>query len=448
MLKYCIQDNKISDLEGLPLLPLACGQWAEFSTGAASSRYLVDQPIFKALSYSKEGLVDIDIDASLVQKFKEITAFNIYWSSMSASVIGSRVKDVFQRLYYKSSGNKHRPVNIVEQPADAFPTNSWITSFWDMTRSLNRTDRETLLSLLEGTHVLPITRQRLAPLSNELPVVYLDMKHSKEPTLTNFLDVLEGQLDCRVMRSDSIITDAVAMDYVFEVTDASKVLHVVSRVETHKLYVLEQPFCHVVCSYMTKWLPSDQGLNDVGLRTLKSLPIYQLYKSSKLVPLQDSEIKSVAKWRVAWRFTSAENPWLPTSVDLLAEGQPLVQHLTDLIKIPTIKESEYWHIIISNLGHYPESDWDSMIEKFCSMYHVHSKVYDFISIMRDLEFVRTTGPKQGEEGQDHSGPRLSPRAVVNLSLSQYYMADEKVFPSGVYSRSPVLGVLSEMGMRS
>ncbi|KAF9947773.1 hypothetical protein BGZ65_008554, partial [Modicella reniformis] len=449
MLKYCIQDEKISDLEGLPLLPLADGQWVEFSTRAASSRYLVSETIFNALSYSKEGLVDIDIDITLVQSFKEFTAFKMYWSSMRAPVIGTRIKDVYQRLCYESSDSKHIPVDTIEQSSEAFPTNSWITSFWDMVLCLDSAERKTLLTLLEGTHVLPITRQRLAPLSTVFPVVYLDCNnHSNEPTLTDFLNVLEDQLCCRVMRSDFFITDATAMDYVFEVTDATKVLNIVSRVEADKLYILEQSFCHVTCSYMAKWLSSDEVLNNVGLRTLKSLPIYRLYESSKLVPLQGSETMSVAKWRVAWRFTTAENPWLPTSVDLLADEQPMLEHLTDLIGIPIIKASEYWYLIMSDLCHYPESDWDSMIEKFCSMYHVHSKDYDFISIMRNLDFVRAAGPNQSEEDQDHSGARLSPRSVVNPSLSQYYMEDEKVFPAGMYSRAPVFEVLSKMGMQT
>ncbi|KAF9916768.1 hypothetical protein BGZ65_000131, partial [Modicella reniformis] len=68
--------------------------------------------------------------------------------------------------------------------------------------------------------------------------------------------------------------------------------------------------------------------------------------------------------------------------------------------------------------------------------------------MSDLDFVRTAGPKQSEHDQDHSGPRLNSRSVVDPSMSQYYMADEKVFPAGVYSRAPVFGVLSEMNMRS
>jgi len=38
MLKYCIQDEKVEDLEGLPLLPLAGKQWVEFSVSESCTR--------------------------------------------------------------------------------------------------------------------------------------------------------------------------------------------------------------------------------------------------------------------------------------------------------------------------------------------------------------------------------------------------------------------------
>jgi len=38
MLMYCIQDEKVEDLEGLPLLPLAGNQWVEFSVSESCTR--------------------------------------------------------------------------------------------------------------------------------------------------------------------------------------------------------------------------------------------------------------------------------------------------------------------------------------------------------------------------------------------------------------------------
>ncbi|KAF9345297.1 hypothetical protein BGX34_004873, partial [Mortierella sp. NVP85] len=449
MLKYSIQDDDITDLEGLPLLPLAGGQWVEFSINTSSSRFLVPLPVFKALSYSNDGLVDINIDTTLVEKFKTDTAFDVYWSTMGVSVIASRLKDVYQQLYYQSNGNEPQPVDSIQQQPDAFPSNEWIGDFWNMTRYLPSSDRRTLLSLMEGVHVIPITRDRLAPLSTKFQVAYLDpMRESTELTLRDFINILEDQLEYRVLRRESFITENIAEDYVFEISNAVKVLNVIDHLKKGKIYGLNQTLRQVLCHYMAKWLPIDQRLDDVCLRTLKSLPIYIEYENSTLVPLQRPESKgSESKWRVVSGFSRDENPWRPVSVDLLEDGQPMLQHLIKAIKIPTIKESEYWFLIMTELYQYPEDEWDSMMEKFCSMYHVHSKDYDFKSAMEDLEFVRTEGPMKSRH-DDQSRRRLSPRSVVNKSLARYYMSRENVFPSGVYSMPAVIGMLSEMGMRS
>jgi len=45
MLRYSIHDEKVADLEGLPLLPLAGGQWVEFNTSEASNRYEFEQRV-------------------------------------------------------------------------------------------------------------------------------------------------------------------------------------------------------------------------------------------------------------------------------------------------------------------------------------------------------------------------------------------------------------------
>ncbi|KAK3820137.1 MAG: hypothetical protein J3Q66DRAFT_167318 [Benniella sp.] len=450
MLKYCIQDGDIADLEGIPLLPLAGDQWVEFSVSESSSRYLVSPSIFKVLSYANDGLVDIKIDTTLVEKFRKDTTFNVYWSEMEMPIVSSRVKGVYQQLCYQSTGNEPPPLDSIQQKADAFPSNEWIDDFWDMTRFLPSPERRTLLSQMEGIHVIPITRDRLAPLSTKFQVAYLSpMRESTEPTLRELLKVLEDQLEYRVLRREFFITDDIAEGYVFEISNAVKVLHVIDTLKKGKLHCLNQALRQVLCDYMAKWLPIGQRLDDFCLRTLMLLPIYVEYENSTLVPLQRPESKgSKSKWRVVSGFTSNENPWPPISVQLLEDGQPMLQHLIKTIKIPIIKESEYWFCIMSELDQYPEDEWDSMMETFCNMYHIHSKDYNFELVMQDIEFVRTEGPKQIGQDEDHSEQRLSPRFVVNRSLSQYYMSHENVFPSGVYSRPHVLNMLAKMGMRS
>ncbi|KAG0227608.1 hypothetical protein BGX31_006892, partial [Mortierella sp. GBA43] len=449
MLKYCIQDDEIADLKGLPLLPLAGDQWVEFSVDESRDRFYVTERMFKVLSYSNDGVVNLEIDDELVETFHEkLDEFKDYWSSIKTSVVASRIKDVYSRLCYRLGS---RSTDVIGQQEDQFPTKDWIKDFWDMFQKLAPNSKTLMLSLLEGIHLLPLTQERLAPLSKDLPVVYLNRtKKEKEPILVDFLDLLEIQLGCRVLQSDVDITETVAKGYVFEVSNAVKVLQVLAKVEKDKLDDLNPDLRKVVCGYMERWLPVDTELDQVGLKTLKSLPIYRLYDDSTLVSLQDPETGLTSpKWRVALRFRSADNPWLPTSFDLLAYEQPMSQHLTTMIGIKTIKESEYWYQILSNLDEHDEDEWDPMMETFCSMYHHHlkeSKERNFVSILQDFPFVPTIGPPQSKQWE--SERRLDPRSIVNPSLSPYYMNHEKVFPAGIYSKEPILGVLAELGMRS
>ncbi|KAG0364102.1 hypothetical protein BGZ54_007843 [Gamsiella multidivaricata] len=448
MLKYCIKDGDIADLQGLPLLPLAGDVWVEFDTQQASDRFHVSPQVFQVLSYSNEGLVDLKVDKDLVERFKEDKLFENFWSEMSTSIIGTRIKDIYGRLCYGQDCSKSIPKECITQSHDTFPTNKWLHNFWDMAHFRHHQTKE-LLSMLKGIHIIPITRDRLAPLDLGLPVVYADRDRCKEePTLKPFFKVLDEELDCRAMRSGFAISDRVAGSYVFEVSNASVVLGVVARVSPEKLQLLKQDHRQSALDYMARWLPADHNLSEERILALGSMPIFQLYENSTLVSLQETDAGE-ENWKVASRFSMVDYPWLPMRTKLFADEQPLLQHLVNLLNIPTMKESEYWFEILSNLTHYMENDWDSMFEKFCRTYHVHSKDFDFPGILHNLPFVRVSGPSSIDALQKlEPATRLCPDSVINPSLSPYYLDHECVFPSGVYAQSAIFGVLSEMGMQS
>ncbi|KAF9349650.1 hypothetical protein BGX26_012077 [Mortierella sp. AD094] len=444
MLKYCIEDDNIKDLDGLPLLPLAGDLWVEFSISQARERYLVKQEIFTVLSHSNKGLVDIEFDMLVVRRFYKMKAFHVFWSEIDNSVISARIKDTYDRLVYNDSSMTK---SCIPQPANGFLTTKWILDFWIMVRSLS--DQKSLLSMVENLHLLPVTRQRLAPLASDLPVVYLDRyKDKNRSTLVPFLKVLDDQLDCRVMREESGDWESIAKDYIFEISDAFKVLGILSEISSENLVNLDQSQSKTSCQYMSQWLSAQTGLDDKRLCTLKTLPIYQTYDKSTFVSLQCPE-SDRSKWRVAKEFFHNENPWLPRSISLLADDQAMLEHLTKLANIPVIKESGYWLEIIGHLKEYSENEWDPIVENFCGKYHVHCKDYDFTAIMIDVPFVRATGPRPAIPGvQSTSQLRLSPRKIVTPSFSSFFADDETVFPYGVYTKPSILGVLTEIGIRS
>ncbi|KAF9994342.1 hypothetical protein BGZ79_000911 [Entomortierella chlamydospora] len=444
ILRYCIKDGDIKDLEGLPLLPLSGGLWVEFSISKSHERYLVKQEIFTVLSHSDDGLVDIEFDKYLVMIFYSTNEFHVFWSEIDSFVISARIKDTYDRLFYNESP---KTKSCILQSVDGFPTTKWILDFWTMVRSL--TDQKSLLEMVEGIHLLPTTRQRLAPLARELPVIYLDRsKDNNRSTLVPFVKTLDGQLDCRVMREYSGDWEGIAADYIFEVSDACKVLGVLSEIPSEDLVNIDQGQSKTVCQYMSRWLLVRTNLDDRRLRTLKTLPIYQTYDESAFVSLQYPE-SNQSKWRVAKEFSHTLHPWLPKSVSLLADGQPMLEHLTNIIGIPTTKESGYWFEILGHLRRFSENEWDSIIEKFCEKYHTHCNHHDIAAILIDLEFVRTVGPRPTvHDLRSISTTRLSPRDIVNPALSSYFAENEIVFPSGVYAEPSVLSALIRIGIRS
>ncbi|KAG0025279.1 hypothetical protein BGZ81_007291, partial [Podila clonocystis] len=62
ILNYCISDDHISDLEGLPLLPMADGSWVEFKHNLAYSRYMVDPITYRVLKFANENVVNIHLN--------------------------------------------------------------------------------------------------------------------------------------------------------------------------------------------------------------------------------------------------------------------------------------------------------------------------------------------------------------------------------------------------
>ncbi|KAF8918029.1 hypothetical protein BGZ58_004926, partial [Dissophora ornata] len=313
MLKYCIEDDDITDLEGLPLLPLAGNLWVEFSQRHSSCRHLTANSVFRALVYSNEGLVDINIDKQLTEYFrnkKYEKQFGLFWSPMIESDFAQRIRGVYQRLYYK---DEPRTDSSMPQPDKKFPTDEWIGDFWAIFSAYkDNASRSRFLAHHEGLHLLPITRRRLAPLADDMPVVYMESFESRgEPTLAPFFAVLDEQLECRVLR-DGFMISRNAGDYALTVSNAAGIIGVMANVPEDKLWNLGQEHCQTVCDYMARWLDANEYLRENKIRVLMTLPIYRTYGESKFVSLRSSNIDG-RKWKVTWQFTRAENPWLPAS---------------------------------------------------------------------------------------------------------------------------------------
>ncbi|KAF9537110.1 hypothetical protein EC957_008859 [Mortierella hygrophila] len=451
MIKYCLRDNNFAGLEGLPLLPLDGDIWVDFAQSKAQERFLVHRLVFKTLSQAQAnaGLVDLNVKGFPFEEFNTVTKF---WIPMSPSSIAKRVHWSFQQSCYRDGTV---PAGCIPQTPDRFPTDKWITDFWGMTQVLDSC--EELLSGLGGVHLLPVGQGQLAPLSTEQRAVYFNRASLGDGgVMQKACSVLEQDLGCNVLRPRFQLS-ASLRPFVAEISDATGILDLLSKTRADQLIGLSQKDREDLANYLAEVLQTTVKITDEQRRVLERLPVYKLYSSNKLEPLDASNISSSSpttmttkRWKVARGYDNQEHPWLPPSISLLADDQPLKEYLVKLLEVPVLTESKYWHLLVSNLTKQDESKWDAIMTKLAPAYHVHSKTFDLASALRSVLFVSTKQVSMSEAG--NTKPlltcRLSPESVVHPSLAAFFQDTDVVFPAGVYGETPLFGILSELGMRS
>lgn len=283
-------------------------------------------------------------------------------------MVSQRIREIYMLRCYHG---QELPLECISQDGESFPTDQWLSDFWTMVGGIH--SHHELLKTLEGLHLLPITGNRLAPLSKDAPVVFVSTENGNDTaSVTPLVLVLDRCLDCRILRKDTEISITAARKYLALASEIHDILSLLRKVSSERLGDIPQNFCQVLCEYvaermyLTEW---NQG--DESITALKHLPIYQEYETLKFVALEGTECEG-KNWRVAWQFASAEYPWLPVSIHLLACKQPMAPHLEHMLDIPAIRESEYWFEVLSDLTTaYPENEWDRIIFKFGPKYHVY-----------------------------------------------------------------------------
>ncbi|KAH7034435.1 hypothetical protein BKA57DRAFT_476210 [Linnemannia elongata] len=478
MIQYCLLDNNVADLEGLPLLPLDGDIWVDFAQSKAKERFYVPRLVFETLSQANAGLVDLNVDGFPFDQINIVSKDTKFWIPMSPLSIAKRVRWSFQQSCYQDGTV---PAGCISQAPDRFPTDEWLMDFWDMAHELDNC--KDLLSGLNRVHLLPVGQGQLAPLSTEQRAIYLNrVSLGNVGVMQRACTVLEQHLGCHVLRSWFRPT-ASLRPFVADILDVTGILDLLSLTKADQLVGVSQTDRADLASYLAEVLQTTTKITDERRRVLKRLPVYKLYSSGKLEPLDAANMPSSSpmtmtakQWRLAQGYDNQEYPWLPPSIDLLADDQPLKEHLVNLLSVPVLTEAEYWHRLVSNLTKQDESEWDAIMTKLAPVYHVHSKAFDLVSALRSMPFVSTTtAPKStdnsgtglrslihslpfastnptSESEADSTKPlptrRLRPESVVHPSLAVFFPDTDAVFPAGVYGEAPLFGILSELGMHS
>ncbi|KAG0265639.1 hypothetical protein BGZ95_003270 [Linnemannia exigua] len=451
MVKYCLLDDNSVSLVGLPLLPLAEGSWVEFSRKQARERFRVSQEVFRVLSVSKNGLVDLDVEG---YPFDEIESgcrvpsnsskkSKMYWSTMSSSSVAERIKTVFQSEVYQDDA---APLGRVSREPSQFPTDKWLTDFWNMTHSLpSERDRKDLLSGLASVHLIPLRRGYLAPLCEKRSVLYLNRGTTKDYKVAQkALEIMDLRLDCQVLREISLNSMLPLQGYLIDTSVGPRVLSVLFNVNRSLYQQFSPEECHHIQRYLTTSLSPRAALDLQERQVLRCLPVFETYHDARLVPIDTSCESNSNEWRVAQGYHHSSQPWVPTSVNLLAEDQPLKHHLRYLLEIPFLNKAEYLHLLVSQLEERPKSEWDPILSELFLGYYEFKKKVDFSPLLCDLAFVQV---KTRSSSEDLTTPaRIKPGLVVDAGLSLFFMDGEAVFPAEIYAQPAFRGPLEELGM--
>ncbi|KAF8929287.1 hypothetical protein BGZ47_001117, partial [Haplosporangium gracile] len=444
MVKYCLQDDKSADLVGLPLLPLAEGSWVEFSRKQGSQSFRVPLDVFRTLAVANDGLVDLDVEG---YPFDDIelgcrSGSEMYWSTMHPSSIAERIKMVFHKSFYQHGVV---PEGRAPQTPEQFPLDSWLMDFWSMMDSFPSViDQKELLSGLDGIHLIPISRESLAPLSKDRPVLYLNPNSSHDfHVFEMVLKVLDHRFNCQVLRETPVSSLSPLHWYLVDASVGPKVLGLLSNIDPSCYQHLTPTDCDHLREYLTTCLSPRKSLNSQQRQVLRYLPVFESYQGARLVPLETSS--SSMQWSVAQGYCHSTQPWMPSSVNLLAEDQPMKHHIRYLLEIPFLTKAEYLRLLISKLKERPESEWDPILLELFQDYYKYKKEVDFAPLLRHLPFVQVKALSTLEETVVPT--RIKPGSVVDLTLLMFFMDGEAVFPSGIYAQSAFRGHLEELGMR-
>ncbi|KAG0277833.1 hypothetical protein BGZ95_005245 [Linnemannia exigua] len=461
MVKYCLLDGNVADLEGLPLLPLDGDIWVDFAQDKAEEHFFVPRIVFETLSQANAGLVDLNMDDF---PFDQIDAAKRFWTPMPSSAIAKRVRWAYSRSCYQDDVV---PSGIISQLPHRFPTDEWIMDFWDMAHELS--DSKELFSGLLGVHLLPVGQGQLAPLSAEHRVIYNNGAVLDDPEIMNrAASIMERHLACSVIRPWFRQPGSPLQHYIVELQHFPGILDLLSQTTANHFAGISQVDRRHLATFLTKFLQPTVVLTEQQKRVLRRFPVYKRYNKSNLEPLDKTEISYTStttnlQQRLAQGYNSTEHPWLPHSIDLLSDEQTMKEHLRIILGVTVLSESEYWYILVSNLTKHDKNDWDAILTKLAPSYHVHNKAFDLASILRKIPFVSTTTAPEPFDttafgmrsllsnlpfAQPLPTPRLSPETVVHPGLAAYFQDTEAVFPGGVYAEAPLFGILSELGMYS
>lgn len=432
-LEYCLEDLVDTDVgehaHGLPLLPLATGDFGVLSEASKGLSYYVCNDFeYTLLQKTSDRLIDHNIPHNILQRLSAIA------KASSANLIVFSV-DCLLQLFPKfvPADWKYRTKVLWDPESDSsHPTTSWFRIFWQYLRGQCEN-----LSMFGDWPILP-------SLSGHLYRPAEQSKLLNAEKLSDKLQDLLGKVGCKMLNNNYGVDHPDLFHYVYD-ADGAGVLESIFDVVSSSASI-RQAFLHSLEAEERdelrrflldpKWYIGNHMTNS-DIWSCKRLPIYKVYGGASAEDFQYSDLENPRKYLPP--LNSLECFLSGEFISSLSHSEEEV--LTRYYGIERMGKACFYkqHVLnrISELQ--PEVRDSVMLSVLQELPQLCAADSFFREGLRNLDFVPTS-----------SGSLKCPAVLYDPRNEELYalLEDSDSFPCGVFQESGILDMLQSLGLRT
>ena len=437
LLRYCLTDQKYSDLQGLFLLPLADGKFVQFTSGGLHNpghyRYLCSTDCSQDLLPNvSDRLVDVRNDPDLHNKLQAVAHYKInQLRNLDTQAVAQLLPDCFPREWCSCQ--------TVSLPHPFFPSD-WFETFWRWVRSRD-------LHCFAGQPILPVVSSKqngfeVTKLQGNSPVLF-----SSEQCSADFLQALTKLQICYTNTSTFPYLrhkHLFSYKYVNEQTPAGILTAIanshrsnIAKIQTIKLSPREASSIQLYLSTQLYCPNSAQQTALLSLPVLTALNQDQLYSANEAAQSMWNRMIVVEP-----EGFDISHSCLPSNLVILSRTHNQSAFLNSIPGVRQLNKSEFILSIlfpmIKNKA-YPDHQIDGLMEQVLQLLPLLTRGNSrFIPELRTLPFLKTT-----------SRMRKPPSELFDPSqqdLKELYQG-KPVFPTRPFDQRKYKHSLLDCGLR-
>ncbi|XP_026408158.1 sacsin-like isoform X2 [Papaver somniferum] len=433
LLDYCLQDLIDADVvrhtSGLPLLPLASGEFGSFSESSHRISYFICNELeYMLLQKIPDRLIDQNIPSHILSRLSAIAKCS------NANICFFNIHFLLQLLpqFVPADWQYKSRVRWEPESCSNHPAASWFVSFWQYLRE--KCDN---LSIFGDWPILPSTSGHLYRASRQSKLI-------DAAKLSDTIGALLVKIGCKILNPDYGVQHQELSLYVYDANGAG-VLDAIFDVISTEQSLLQPSFENVgdnekneLCLFLLdrKWYVRD-SITDSHIVNCKRLPIFKVYGGRSSEADQFSDLVNPQKYLPPKDVPSylLGGEFIQSSCDI--EDEILLRHYG----VARMGKTDFYKTKVLNRINelLPEVRDSTMLSVLRDLPQLCVEDASFREILRKLEFIPTL-----------SGALKCPHLLYDPRNEELYslLEDSDSFPVGVFEESVILDMLQGLGLRT